>query len=241
MKDYEYYRTDSGIIYYGDYQEIMPLIKTDINFILTDPPYNISNQGKCNLDKSGLSEVNYGFNQVDIEKFIISISNFMINSSIVLWYDKKEITSIWNLYEKNGIRPKQTYYWYKGTAGLNPRKNFNSTIESAVFGIKGKYKWNGGANKSNCFIEKKQELRYPPNNYHPTQKPISLFADLIKCLTDKNDLVLDCFFGSGTTGVACERLGRRWIGIEISEKYCKIAKQRIQNEYNQLKDMRLLS
>ena len=49
------------------------------------------------------------------------------------------------------------------------------------------------------------------------------------------ELVLDPFLGSGTTAVACERLKRRWIGIEIEEKYCEIAKKRIEAERRQLK------
>ena len=50
-----------------------------------------------------------------------------------------------------------------------------------------------------------------------------------------DNLILDPFLGSGTTAVACEKMGRRWIGIEISEEYCKIAKERIEQERKQLK------
>jgi len=57
---------------------------------------------------------------------------------------------------------------------------------------------------------------------------------LILVSTDKNDLVLDPFLGSGTTAVACERLNRRWIGIEINKEYCKIAKERIMKESSRL-------
>jgi len=70
---------------------------------------------------------------------------------------------------------------------------------------------------------------------HPTQKPIKLIIDLISKYSKDTDLILDPFLGSGTTVVACERLNRRWIGIEISEKYCAIAKQRIENERKQRK------
>jgi DNA modification methylase len=51
----------------------------------------------------------------------------------------------------------------------------------------------------------------------------------------KNHIVLDPFLGSGTTAVACEKLGRKWIGCEISEKYCSIAARRIASEAAQLK------
>jgi len=70
--------------------------------------------------------------------------------------------------------------------------------------------------------------RIPPTDIcHPTEKPIDLIKSLIKNNTDAGDIILDPFFGSGTTGVAAKLLGRQFIGIEISEKYCEIAKQRI--------------
>lgn len=69
---------------------------------------------------------------------------------------------------------------------------------------------------------------------HPTVKPLSIILEFMDVVND-NDLVLDPFFGSGTTGLACEKLGRKWIGIEISEAYCAIAKKRIEQEARQIK------
>lgn len=63
------------------------------------------------------------------------------------------------------------------------------------------------------------------NDLHPTQKPVELIKQLIGC--NKGDLVCDPFMGSGTTGVACVELGRKFIGIEIDEKYFDIACERI--------------
>ena len=65
---------------------------------------------------------------------------------------------------------------------------------------------------------------------HPTQKPLDLFAYLIRTYSNENDLILDPFLGSGTTAVAAKQLGRKFIGIEISEKYCKIARDRLRQE-----------
>jgi site-specific DNA-methyltransferase (adenine-specific) len=62
---------------------------------------------------------------------------------------------------------------------------------------------------------------------HPTQKPIDLFAYLIKTYTDEGDLVLDNCVGSGTTCVACRDLNRHFIGIDIEERYCEMARNRI--------------
>lgn len=64
-------------------------------------------------------------------------------------------------------------------------------------------------------------------NIHPTQKPVSLLEYLIKTYTNENDLVLDNCMGSGSTGVACKHLNRKFIGIELDKKYFEIAKDRI--------------
>ena len=63
---------------------------------------------------------------------------------------------------------------------------------------------------------------------HPTQKPVALMEYLIRTYTDEGDTVLDNCMGSGTTGVACVNLGRRFIGIEKDERYFQIAKERIE-------------
>jgi len=65
------------------------------------------------------------------------------------------------------------------------------------------------------------------NLVHPTQKPLALIEYLIKTYTNKNDTVLDFTMGSGTTGVACKKLNRHFIGIELDKKYFDIAKKRI--------------
>ena len=65
------------------------------------------------------------------------------------------------------------------------------------------------------------------NTVHPTQKPVALMEYLIKTYTNENELVLDFTMGSGTTLLACDKLNRRFIGIELDEGYFKIAKQRL--------------
>ena len=63
---------------------------------------------------------------------------------------------------------------------------------------------------------------------HPTQKPVPLFEYLIKTYTNEGDTVLDNVMGSGTTGVVCKNLNRKFIGIELDEDYFNIAKERIE-------------
>ena len=74
-----------------------------------------------------------------------------------------------------------------------------------------------------------KEFNVQRNGVHPTQKPVALMEYLIKTYTNEGDTVLDNCMGSGTTGVACVNLGRKFIGIEKDQKYFAIAKDRIIN------------
>jgi site-specific DNA-methyltransferase (adenine-specific) len=67
---------------------------------------------------------------------------------------------------------------------------------------------------------------------HPTQKPVALLEYLVKTYTNEGDTVLDCTFGSGTTGVACGRINRSFIGIEQDADYFEIGRVRIMNAYD---------
>lgn len=95
------------------------------------------------------------------------------------------------------------------------------------------------------FNERKEnklpELRVPSSwqkfntevGLHPTQKPVALMEYLVKTYTDEGDVVMDFTMGSGTTGVACANLGRKFIGIEKDENYFSIAAERIKKAYNE--------
>lgn len=82
----------------------------------------------------------------------------------------------------------------------------------------------------NC-QKKSSVLQFPPEsqNGHITPKPLALMEFLVKTHSNENNLILDCFSGSGTTGVACKNLNRNFIGIEKDDKYFEIAKNRIEN------------
>ena len=97
----------------------------------------------------------------------------------------------------------------------------------------------GNIPRTNADCEYNKNMRYPSsvqkfNNrakgargLHPTQKPIELMEYLVKTYTKEGDTVLDFTMGSGTTGVACKKLNRNFIGIEKELKYFEIAKERI--------------
>ena len=87
------------------------------------------------------------------------------------------------------------------------------------------------------YIFNNQKIHHSVMNYeidkkqgHLTPKPVDLLKYIIKTSSNENDIVLDCFMGSGSTGVACKHTNRRFIGIELNEKYFELAKKRIEEE-----------
>ena len=101
--------------------------------------------------------------------------------------------------------------------------------ERILWFVKGSHKWNQAA------VGYGTVWRIAPaqNKEHPVAYPLDVPRRCIEAATDTGDTALDPFMGSGTTGVACANLGRKFIGIEIEPKYFDIACERIDNAYRQ--------
>lgn len=104
----------------------------------------------------------------------------------------------------------------------------------AICHRKGKKVWNGGGKHAFWTFPKGQN-----DSGHPTGKPLGLISEFVKDFSNQDETILDPFMGSGTTGVAAIRLGRKFIGIEISEKYCAIAVERIKTEWERMERLRV--
>ena len=103
-------------------------------------------------------------------------------------------------------------------------------MEFAVWSVKKGAKWVFNKDNDKPYMRGLIETGTVSGNertVHPTQKSIKLMEEIIKTHTNVNELILDPFMGSGTTGVACLELGRKFFGIEISNKYFDIAAKRI--------------
>ena len=117
-----------------------------------------------------------------------------------------EIVSVFNIDKMDGFKP------------FLELEQINSVFNS-VFNL-----WQGKKYKSNILKYKKDY-----DGFHPTQKPVLLLEDLIKTYSNEGNLIVDMTMGSGSTGVACVNTGRKFIGIEMDDKYFEIAKERIKN------------
>ena len=216
-----YYETENGKLYHGDCLDIMrEMDDNSVDLVLTDPPYGMKN----NVDSSRFSGGLLGHiakcgNGGRFKHPIIG-DDKPFNPAPFLDYPH---VILWGSNHYSNVLPRgTTLIWIKKLDSA-----FGTFLSDAEIA------WMKGGHGIYCYrdLSLLKETRF---RQHPNQKPISLMG---WCLdkSKSHGIVLDPFLGSGTTAVACERLNRRWIGIEISKEYCDIAVERIRREVAQPK------
>ena len=244
-------------LFQGDCLEIMDkLIKqgVKVDAIITDPPYQTT---ACNWDsiipfdemwkrlnlliKDNGAIVLFGTQPFTSELIHSNIKNYKhswvwhkknAGNILVAKYQPLKTTEDVIVFTKNNKRVN--YYPIFSNNHKDRTKEKPVTKKSDLFsGIKsGEFK--------HTDKNKRGDQRYPKHliefsnasqkgKFHPTQKPVDLLEYLIKTYTLENEIVLDFTMGSGTTGVACLNTNRKFIGIELDEKYFEMAKNRIEN------------
>lgn len=203
----------NATLYLGDCQDILPSIGK-VDAVVTDPPYGIN---VCKTGKIGsglLAKVkDYGSKDWDkrtpSESLIQTLLDISTNQIIFGGnYFNLPPTSCWLIWDKQN-----------GANDFADAEMAWTNLKSAVRLIQ--WRWNGMIRKGNDVRE------------HPTQKPVGVMEWCIQKLPDTAQTILDPFMGSGTTGVACAKLGRSFIGIERDEEYFDIACRRIEEAYKQ--------
>ena len=218
----------------GDSIEFMKeLDNNSIDAIITDPPYNISRDN--NFKTMGRNGIDFGewdknFNLTNWIK--IAQSLLKKGGNIVIFNSWKNMSYIVEELEKNNFEVKDLIRWKKTNAmPRNRDRRFITDYEVAVWAVKKGGKWTFNRLSDTYEIPeivggitpKSEKI----NGGHPTQKPIYVMKWLIERLTNENDIVLDPFMGSGTTGVACKELNRKFIGSELDKNYFNMAQQKI--------------
>lgn len=202
-------------LYLSDCLEILPTLGK-VDALVTDPPYGIGENSKKVASRRKLATpTDYGDFEWDKTPCFDGIAEaILISEYQIIWggqFYPLSPTSCWLIWDKQ-----------------NGSNDF-ADCEMAWTSLTGanrliQYLWNG-------MIRRGEERQIP--RVHPTQKPVDVMKWCIERLPDDCNLILDPFMGSGTTGVACAKMGRRFIGIEISEKYFDIACNRIEDAYRQ--------
>ncbi|GIK18664.1 MAG: hypothetical protein BroJett004_08280 [Planctomycetota bacterium] len=123
-----------------------------------------------------------------------------------------------------GFRVRSQIVWDKGWGGMgDPSKTFSPRHELAWFATRGRFRFPAGRPAS--VIRCNRPTR--STRTHPCEKPVDLLSRLVLATTRPGDLVVDPFCGSGASGVACVRTGRRFVGVEIDAEHARTARSRI--------------
>jgi site-specific DNA-methyltransferase (adenine-specific) len=184
----------------GDCLEVMKDIPDkSVDLVLTDPPYGLN------------KKIHDGGTWSTKQKFDACLEwDYLIDKSY--WEEVFRIS-------KHQIIWGGNYYSFPPSRGwIVWVKPYFPTMSDAELA------WTSFDKNTRIFKESRNPEGYKK---HPTQKPVSLMKYCIENYTKPDDIILDPFLGSGTTAVACKSLGRRYIGIEISQEYCDIARKRV--------------
>jgi len=253
MKKIETYK-----IIQGDCLEVMRgMADNSVDCIVTDPPYGHNNNN--NGDLISRREAALGRGDYEAERDDRPIlndgkeANELVRLSFIEWYrilkpgccccccgsggGPDPQFARWSLWLDEAFHGgfKQMVVWDKGPMGMgwHYRRSYETVLVATKPGSK--CKWYDTTSKIENIIRPGYNgisKIIPRDDQHPTQKPVELMVHFIELHTQEGDTVLDPFMGSGTTGVACERMGRNFIGIELDPDYCEIARKRIADEQN---------
>ena len=204
----------------GDCLEVMKRIPDgSVDTILTDIPYGAvsrDSNGLRNLDKGVADEFNLDMNTLLNELYRVT------RGQIIIFCGKEQFSDIFEFFanKKGTTRP---IVWEKtNPSPMNGQYVYLSGVELAVwFKPRGRKVFN--AHCKNTVLKHSNGSR----KFHPTQKNIDLWEELILDNTLEGEVILDPFIGSGTTAIAAINTNRNFIGIELEPKYVEIAKRRI--------------
>lgn len=214
-----------------------------IDLILTDPPYNIAQYSTGNMKFDWRSEINNDLAEWDLtelkpQDLIDEFKRILKpNGNIFIFCSYNIIGEYHKVFDPE-FDTFQFMVWHKTNPVPNFRKSsFLNSCELIVSCWNKGHTWNFTNQKDmHNFIESgicmgsERVKDGNGKNLHPTQKPVSILEKIIRIASNENDVVLDCFNGVGSTGVAALRNNRKYIGIEIDETYIKATERRLKKE-----------
>ena len=214
-------------LYQGDCLDILPTLEAgSVDAVITDPPYGIRYQSARQIDKNDWFPHILNDSKPFIDFIPGSIDALKDTGCAVVFcrWDVQESFRI--ALNKTKITVNSQLVWDRIAHGAgDPNKSPAPCHDVMLFGRMPSYKhW--GARPTSVY---RYQRIIGVNLIHPNEKPIELMENLITDYTSPGDTILDPFMGSGTTGVAALRTGRKFIGIELDPDYFKIAEERIRN------------
>lgn len=214
----------NATLYNADCRDVLPIL-TGVDAVITDPPYGDKTHRGARTGGSGKDTL-ITFSSITEDLFIDTCIKLVEITKrwIVMTCEWQHAAKI----EESGLPLIRLGVWIKPNGapqftGDRPGMGWEAV---AILHREGKKRWNGGGHHAVWNVPKVE-------GEHPTTKPQSLLQKWVKDFTDKEECILDPFMGSGSTGVAAVKMDRKFIGIEIDNKYFDIACKRIEDAQRQ--------
>lgn len=229
----------------GDCVEQLEAMPDDsVDLILTDPPYNLGTfmtgrQAGIHRMRDNFF-VSAGWDNFAPSDWEESMDDFFRQAarvarkgaSLVCFMAVIKVETLVELAQKHGFYYKTTGVWHKtNPMPRNMNLQFINSTESWVYFVHGSR--TGTFNNEGLAVHDFVESGVAPTSErkhgkHPTQKPVKLMEHFVTLLSNPGDTVLDPFMGSGSTGVACKKLGRSFVGIDLNHAYVAMAAARME-------------
>lgn len=218
-------------LYQGDCLEVMKKIEDkSIDLVVIDPPYEIATTGAGlykQADKQYVKELNSmkdGFS----EEVLDELCRVMKKINIYFFCSQKQIIPLLDYFVKKKKCHWNILSWHKTNPVPACGNKYLTDTEFILFFREKGVKVYGSFNTKRTWYVTPLNQSDKKKYGHPTVKPLSILENLVLNSSQKGEIVLDCFMGSGSTGVACINTNRNFIGIELDRTYFQIAKDRIE-------------
>jgi DNA modification methylase len=223
------------------------LADKSVDLVVTDPPYAVSNIGLWYIGRPGKGKRRFDFFEGDADhasmvSFVVraateSIRVMAPHASAYWWCGHREFGPLVEMFEGNGFKTRFMVWTKPSPSPPPPGSGWPSAAELCVYAFRDGRTWtHAGTNPPPSNVIREDNLRHGAagKTEHPTQKPLATIEPLLRASSLPGQIILDMFAGSGTTGVVCRKLGRRFIGWEKDPKYFEIARKRIEATREQL-------
>ena len=209
----------------------------------TDPPYNVAYKSADGKSIKNDSMAHEEFLDFLSKAFDVVAKNTATGGGVISWMSDKELFTLWDAYQKAGLKFRQLIVWVKDRFTLG-HADFQYATEPAIYGMnEGSYDKDSDSDEGEGMVAiyargngKFQNNRKLSNTWffekptaskdHPTMKPVALCAKGILALSEPGDIVFDPFSGSGSTMIACEQTKRKCYGCELDPHYCDVIRKR---------------
>lgn len=225
-------------LYQGDCLEVMKDIEDgSVDLVVTDPPYEIATTGAGiykQADKQYVKELN-GMKDGFSEEVLDELCRVMKKINIYFFCSQKQIIPLLDYFVKKKKCNWNILSWHKTNPVPACGNKYLTDTEFILFFREKGIKVYGSFDTKRTWYATPLNQSDKKKYGHPTVKPLSILENLVVNSSKEEGIVLDCFMGSGSTGVACLNTNRKFIGIELDEGYFNIAQNRIEEAVNKTK------